>query len=242
MMTAKAPWKRCASESSPLIPSAHGGYFPQLRAILSPHLPLPCRPPNSLLQLFRHVLHLGARVWQRALGDGGSRQVRQPSRPPNFHIVNPKPKPYHPLNPTQAENGLWAGANRTTPSNTPQTSPFVFAMVKGGSNGFALKGGDATMGALTLLYDGARPPRYQPMKKQGAIILGIGEFREPPLLAEKPCPQIKNFPSPPLLTPGGDNSNEAIGTFYEGAITAGYTTDAIDAAVAANVAAAGYGK
>lgn len=27
------------------------------------------------------------------------------------------------------ENGLWAGANRTTPSNTPLVHPFVFAMV-----------------------------------------------------------------------------------------------------------------
>ena len=97
------------------------------------------------------------------------------------------------------ENGLWAGENRTTLSNTPLTHPFVFAMVKGGTNGFALKGGDATTGALSLMYDGPRPhgafgslcghppipvsyPRrppphtagYQPMKKQGSIILGIG--------------------------------------------------------------------
>ena len=55
------------------------------------------------------------------------------------------------------ENGLWAGENRTTLSNTPLTHPFVFAMVKGGTNGFALKGGDATTGALSLMYDGPRP-------------------------------------------------------------------------------------
>lgn len=85
---------------------------------------------------------------------------------------------------------------------------------KGGTNGFALKGGDATTGALSLLYDGPRPRGYQPMKKQGSIILGVG----------------------------GDNSNEAIGTFYEGAITAGYSSDGTDAEVAANVASAGYGQ
>ena len=52
------------------------------------------------------------------------------------------------------------------------------------------------------------------MKKQGAIILGIG----------------------------GDNSNRAVGTFYEGAIVAGYTTDATDDLVQANIVAAGYGR
>jgi len=35
-------------------------------------------------------------------------------------------------------------------------------MVKGGSNGFALKSGDATRGLLLKTYEGARPPGYQP--------------------------------------------------------------------------------
>jgi hypothetical protein len=52
------------------------------------------------------------------------------------------------------------------------------------------------------------------MKKQGAIILGIG----------------------------GDNSDSGIGTFYEGVITSGYSTDAQDDAVQENIVAAGYGK
>jgi hypothetical protein len=51
------------------------------------------------------------------------------------------------------------------------------------------------------------------MKKQGSIIMGIG----------------------------GDNSDRAIGTFFEGVITKGYTTDAADDAVQANIVAAGYG-
>ena len=70
------------------------------------------------------------------------------------------------------ENGLWAGNERVNNNNQPMNFPFVMAMVKGGSNGFALKGGDATQGTLTTLYDGPRPQGYQPMKKQGAIILG----------------------------------------------------------------------
>ena len=55
----------------------------------------------------------------------------------------------------------------------PIDATYITAMVKGGSNGFALKGADATAGPLKSLYDGARPAHYQPMKKQGSIILGI---------------------------------------------------------------------
>jgi hypothetical protein len=51
------------------------------------------------------------------------------------------------------------------------------------------------------------------MKKQGAIILGIG----------------------------GDNSNSGTGTFFEGCITTGYATDTTDDAIQANIVAAGYG-
>jgi hypothetical protein len=75
------------------------------------------------------------------------------------------------------ENGLFAGNNKVNNANTPLTSEFVTAMVKGGANGFALKGADATQGAFKTMYDGARPNGYQPMKKQGAIILGIGGTR-----------------------------------------------------------------
>ena len=44
---------------------------------------------------------------------------------------------------------------------------FVTAMVKGDSNDhFALKVGDAQRGRLATLFDGPRPDRYSPMKKQ----------------------------------------------------------------------------
>ena len=45
-----------------------------------------------------------------------------------------------------------------------------------------------------------------------------------------------------VLGIGGDNSDFGIGTFYEGAMTANYTTDATDNAVHANIVAAGYGR
>jgi hypothetical protein len=113
------------------------------------------------------------------------------------------------------ENGLFAGTNGTNTKNTPLTSDYVTALIKGKAGGFALKGGNAQSGMLKTMYDGARPTGgYDPMKKQGAIILGIG----------------------------GDNSNSASGTFFEGCMTSGYPSDATDDAVQANVVAAGYGK
>jgi len=112
------------------------------------------------------------------------------------------------------ENGLWAGNNKVNNENSPLTNEYVTAMVKGNTNGFELKGSDATAGALKTMYNGARPAGYQPMKKQGAIILGIG----------------------------GDNSNGAIGTFYEGVMTSSYSTDAEDTEVQADIVAARYGK
>lgn len=99
------------------------------------------------------------------------------------------------------------------------TSTYVTAMLKNdGTKSWALKGGNAQSGALTTVWNGALPPGYSPMKKQGAIILGSG----------------------------GDccatNTNQSEGTFYEGAIVSGYPSDATDDAVQANIAQAGYGS
>jgi hypothetical protein len=111
------------------------------------------------------------------------------------------------------ENGLFAGGTTgKVVSNTSLTSPFVTAMVVGRSGSFALKGGNAQSGTLKTMYDGPRPNGYNPMKKQGAIILGIG----------------------------GDNSNGARGNFFEGVMTSGNASTAVDDAVQANIVAAGY--
>ena len=115
------------------------------------------------------------------------------------------------------ENALW-GADEVASNETAIAHDFVTAMLKGDSGAapghWAIKGGNAASGALAVYWDGPRAKNYAPMKKQGAIILGIG----------------------------GDNSNRAVGTFYEGAIVAGYTTDATDDLVQANIVAAGYGR
>lgn len=114
------------------------------------------------------------------------------------------------------ENALW-GADVVKSNEEPIVHDFVTAMIKGdvstaGSGHWAIKGGDAQAGGLKVYWDGKRAPDYAPMKKQGAIILGIG----------------------------GDNSAGAVGIFYEGVMTQGYSSDETDNAVQANIVAAGY--
>jgi hypothetical protein len=55
-------------------------------------------------------------------------------------------------------------------------------------------------------------------------------------------PKSLSTPGGIILGIGGDNSNGSAGTFFEGAITLGQPSDTSDAAVFANVQAAGYGK
>ena len=116
------------------------------------------------------------------------------------------------------ENGLFSGGSKTwNPNQVAQTSRFVTAMLKNnGTTQMAIKGANAQSGSLTQLYSGALPSGWSPMHKQGAIILGSGGD----------CCQT--------------NTNASAGTFYEGAMVKGYPSDATDAAVQANIAAAGY--
>ena len=63
--------------------------------------------------------------------------------------------------------------------------------------------------------------------------------------APKLSPQTRNLtplhPTPnPNQTAGGDNSNSAMGCFYEGVMVSGVTTDSTDEAVQANIVAVGY--
>jgi hypothetical protein len=94
-------------------------------------------------------------------------------------------------------------------------SRFVTAVTKGKPGHWATLGGDAQQGLLSVMYEGRRiDASYDPMRKQGAVILGNG----------------------------GDNSTASQGTFYEGAMTAPrtYPSNETDQLVAQNVAAARY--
>ncbi len=95
---------------------------------------------------------------------------------------------------------------------------FVTATADGEPHHWRSMGGDAQRGELQVMFDGPRiindRNSYDPMRKQGAILLGNG----------------------------GDNSNGSQGTFYEGAITAPGTfpTKETNQKVQANIVAARY--
>ncbi|KAL4932871.1 alpha-L-arabinofuranosidase B [Aspergillus undulatus] len=117
------------------------------------------------------------------------------------------------------ENNLFSGADEGYNAGDPAISyRFLTAAVKGGPDQWAIRGADAASSSgtdsLSTYYSGARPAvlGYNPMSKEGAIILGIG----------------------------GDNSVSAQGTFYEGAMTSGYPSDETEDAVHADILAAKY--
>ena len=92
---------------------------------------------------------------------------------------------------------------------------FVTAMADGEPHHWRSMGANAQNGDLKIMFDGPRVnATYDPMRKQGAILLGNG----------------------------GDNSNGSQGTFYEGAMTAGGTfpTRGTNDRIQANIVAAKY--
>ena len=124
---------------------------------------------------------------------------------------------------TDQENNLVGGVNPTASDrylpNLPSISwRFVTATADGEPHHWRSMGGDAQKGDLQVMFDGTRiindRNSYDPMRKQGAILLGNG----------------------------GDNSNSSQGTFYEGAMTAAGTfpTKETNQKIQANVRAAGY--
>ena len=114
------------------------------------------------------------------------------------------------------ENGMYStNTGPNTASNPGVHYPFVSAWEKNnGTSNFTLKYGNAASGGLTTTYSGQLPNGYSPMHEEADILLGTG----------------------------GDNSNGASGEFFEGAVTAGYPSDATENAVQAGLTTAGYAQ
>ena len=113
------------------------------------------------------------------------------------------------------ENGLFSGQSAGLNSGDQTIADrFTTAMIEGEPNQWAILGGNAQSGGLSTFYSGVRPSGYNPMHKEGAIILGIG----------------------------GDNSKSSAGTFYEGVMTSGYPSAATESAVQASIVAAEIGR
>ena len=125
------------------------------------------------------------------------------------------------------EAGVWSGGskigdaglgraqrrpNRVNPANPSLKVPFAFGTLKTSSNEWTLKGADAQTATTSTVSYRGAMPKT--ISNVGAVVLGVG----------------------------GDNSNNSWGTFYEGAIVAGYPTDATETAVFDNIKAVGYAK
>ena len=124
---------------------------------------------------------------------------------------------------TDQENNLVGCVNQSPddkycPDLSCITWRFVTAMADGEPHHWRSMGGNAQQGNLEVMFDGPRVINdrnsYDPMRKQGAILLGNG----------------------------GDNSNGSQGTFYEGAMTAAGTfpTKETNQKIQSNVVAAKY--
>ena len=125
------------------------------------------------------------------------------------------------------EGGVWAGGskagdpgwgalNDSHPVNTANpsmdTAQFALGFLRVNPTTYAIRSANvATATSLTTAYSGAIPTGIT-VDHRGGIVIGVG----------------------------GDNSNNSMGTLYEGAIVAGFPTDAIEASVMANIKAVGY--
>jgi hypothetical protein len=147
--------------------------------------------------------------------DNGTMETTYYGNAPNWYHGN-QPGPW--VMPDQENNLVGCvnkDASKLCDSLPNVTWRFVTAMAKGEPHHWTSMGGDAQRGMLSVMFDGPRVnSTYDPMRKQGAILLGNG----------------------------GDNSNGSQGTFYEGAMTAAGTfpANATDQLVQANVVAARY--
>jgi non-reducing end alpha-L-arabinofuranosidase len=113
-------------------------------------------------------------------------------------------------------DGGWGALNDAHPANNnnpSMTMNYAFGILKTNSTNYAIRVANAQSGNLTTAYDGNIPSTLTWAMK-GGIVLGIG----------------------------GDNSNSSYGTFFEGVITSGRPTDAVDTLILKNVQAAGYGS
>jgi len=120
---------------------------------------------------------------------------------------------------TDQENNLVGCVNpdgsKLCPNLPSITWRFVTATADGEPHHWTSMGGDAQKGGLKVMFDGPRiNATYDPMRKQGAILLGNG----------------------------GDNSVGSQGTFYEGAMTAAgaFPSQETNQQIQANVVAAKY--
>jgi len=124
------------------------------------------------------------------------------------------------------EAGVWAGGTRAgdpgwgelngehppNPNNPSLKVKFALGFLKTDMNNWSLRMANVQTATAVTTAYAGGLPKQ--MNNLGAIVIGVG----------------------------GDNSNNSWGTFYEGAVLAGFPSDAAELAVMQNVKALGYGQ
>jgi hypothetical protein len=109
--------------------------------------------------------------------------------------------------------GALEGAHPANPNNPSMAGvKFALGFLKTNQTDWALRMADTS--TATTVATAYKGGLPKGMANEGAIVLGVG----------------------------GDNSNNSWGTFYEGAVLAGFPTDDAELAVLQNIKALGYGK
>jgi len=102
--------------------------------------------------------------------------------------------------------------NPLNPDNPSLAVPFALGFLKTDATQWSLRMADAATANVITTAYVGTLPKA--MNNSGGILLGVG----------------------------GDNANNSWGTFYEGAILAGFPSDVTELAVMENIQAAGYGQ
>jgi len=124
------------------------------------------------------------------------------------------------------ENGVWAGGSKkgdpgwgalndahpVNPDNPTLKVPFALGFLRVKSSEYAIRVADVATASDLTTAYVGAPPAT--VDQRGGIVLGVG----------------------------GDNSNSSSGTFYEGAMVAGYPTNDVELTVMKNIKAVGYSR
>ena len=108
--------------------------------------------------------------------------------------------------------GALSGDHPPNPNNPSLKVKFALGFLKTDMNNWGLRMSDVQTATAVTTAYAGGLPKQ--MANEGAIVLGVG----------------------------GDNSNNSWGTFYEGAVLAGFPSDAAELAVMQNIKALGYGQ
>lgn len=177
----------------------------------------------------------------------------------DFGNVTRDPTQYHVMNTLFFGTGYWGKGSEVKSPGAPFDGPWFGADIEAGVWMGGSKEGDPGWGDLNTAKNAPPNPENPSLWVKyalGFLKTGTGPNRYALRMADVQTatmvktayagayPQGRMFDAQGsvVLGVGGDNSNNSWSTFYEGAIVAGFPTDATEDAILQNLKAVGYGK